>query len=82
MLIERLSINDPPDEPTILKLLEVYCITITRNLLGLLECRLMYYEAITTVTKYVCRIIVPTSLRHTISNMMHEKPVARHMGGY
>ena len=82
VLIERLSINDPTDEPTILKLLAVYCITITRKLLGLLECRLMYYEAITTVTKYVCRIIVPTSLRHTISYLMHEKPVARHMGGY
>ena len=68
MLIERLSIKSPLDERTILKL-PVACRTpITRGLLGLVEDRLVYYELIPTVTKHICRIIVPTSLRHTIFN--------------
>ena len=66
MLIERLSIKSPLDERTILKL-PVACRTpITRGLLGLVEDRLVYYELIPTVTKHICRIIVPTSLCPTI----------------
>ena len=66
MLIYRFSIKAPLDEPTILKLPATYRTAIDRNLLGLVKGGLMYYEPFTTITKHICRIIVPTSLRHTI----------------
>ena len=82
MLVERLSINAPLDDPTILKFSEAYRTTITRNLLGLLESSIVYYEPILTVTKHICRIIIPTSLRLTIFNLMHATPIFGHMGEY
>ena len=82
VLIDCLSINIPLDESTILKIPTVYHITIARNLLGLLEGTLMYYESIHTITEHICRIIVPSSLRHTIFNMMHATPISGHIGEY
>ena len=82
MLICRLSINALLDEPTILKLPVVYRTVIDRSLLGLLEGRLVYYELFPTVTKYIYRIIVSTSLRHTIFNLIHATPVAGYIGEY
>ena len=69
MFIDRLSINVPLHEPTILKLLLAYRSAIVRNLLGLLEGRLVYYEPIPIVTKHICRIIVPASFCHIIFNL-------------
>ena len=77
-----MSINAPLDEPTILILLAAYRTIISRNLLGLLEGRLVYYEPIPTVTKNNCRIIASASLRYTIFILMHAIPVARHMRKY
>ena len=51
MVIDFLSINDPLDEPTIINLPAAYCTAISRNLLGLLEGRLVYYEPIPAITK-------------------------------
>ena len=82
MLINRLSINTPQDKPTILKFPVNYRTTIDRNLLGLLEGRLVYYKSAPTVTKYISRIIVHTSLRHTTFNLIHATPVTRHMEEY
>ena len=82
MLLDCLSINALLDEPTILQLPTPYRSTITRKFLGLLEGRLLCYKPIPTVTKNMCRIIVPTSLRHTTFNLMHSTPVAGHMGEY
>ena len=42
----------------------------------------MYYELFPTVTKYIYRIIVSTSLRHTIFNLIHATPVAGYIGEY
>ena len=64
MSIDRLSINAPLDDPTIFNILVTYRTAITRNILGLLEGRLVYYEPIPTVTKYICPVIIPTFLRH------------------
>jgi len=80
VFIDRLSINVPLHEPTILKLLLAYRSAIVRNLLGLLEGRLVYYEPIPIVTKHICSIVDPTSLRHTIFNLMYAIPVAGYMG--
>ena len=66
MLIYRFSIKAPLDESTILKLPVTYRTAIDRNLLGLVKGGHMYYEPFTTITKHICRTIVPTSLRHTI----------------
>ena len=82
VLLDCLSINAPLDEPTILQLPTPYRSAITRKFLGLLEGRLLCYKPIPTVTKNMCRIIVPTSLRHTTFNLMHSTPVAGHMGEY
>ena len=76
------SINTSLDEPTIFKLSVAYRTVIVRNLLGILEGRFVYYEPIPTITNYICRIILPTSLRHTIFNLIHTPPVAGHMGEY
>ena len=83
MLIVRLSINAPLDEHAILKLFPAsYRTAIVRNLLGLLQGRLVYYEPIPSVTKNNSRIIVLTSLRHTIFNLIHAIPVAGHIDEY
>ena len=77
-----MSINTPLDEPSIIKLPAAYRTAIVRNLLGLLEGRLVYYEPLHIVTKHICGIFIPKSLRHIIFNLMHATPVARNMGGY
>ena len=61
MLIDHLSINSPLDQPTILQLPVAYRSAIARNLLGLLEGRLAYYDPVPTVSNHICRIVVPLS---------------------
>ena len=80
MLIDRFYVNAPLDKPTIIKLPAPYRTDIVRNPLGLLEGRLMYYELISTVTKHICRIVVPTSLCYTIFNLIHAIHISRKMG--
>ena len=82
MLIERLYINASLNEPTILKLLADHCTDIVRNFLWLLDGRVVYYEPVPTFTKDIFRIIVSTSLRDIIFNIMHATPVSGHMGEY
>ena len=82
VLIDRLSINSPLDEHTILKLLVPYRSTIARNLLALLEDRFVYYDAVPTATNHMYCIVLPFSLRRTIFTLMHATPVTRHMGEY
>jgi len=82
VLIDRVSINSPLDQPTILQLSAAYRSAIARNLLGLLEGRLVYYDPAPTVSNHICRIVVPLYLHRTIFTMMHATPVAGHMGEY
>ena len=82
MSLDRLSDSTPLDKPTILHLPAAYRTAIARNLLGLLEGRLVYYEPIVTFTNHICRIVVPTSLCPIIFNLVHATPVARRMGEY
>ena len=82
VLLERLSGNDPLDKPTLLHLPAAYRTAIARNLLEILEGSLVYYKPIATVTNYICRIVVPISLRRIIFDLMHATPVAGHMGEY
>ena len=82
VLIYRLSINASLDEPTILKLPVAYRTAIAHNLLGLFEGKLVYYKPIPTITKHVCRIIIPTLLRHTIFNLIYKTPITGYMGEY
>ena len=82
VLIDRLLASDPLDRQTILHLPSSYCTAIARNLLGLLEGRLVYYKPITTVTNNICRIVVPTFLRRLIFNLIYATPVAGRMGEY
>ena len=44
LLIDRLSINTPLDQSTIIKPPAVYRATIAHNQMGLLEGRFVYYE--------------------------------------
>ena len=81
VFLDRLSISSPLDKPIILHLAAPYRTTISRNLSGLLEGQIVYYESITTVTNHICYIFVPTSLRHIILKLMYATPVAGHMGG-
>ena len=71
MLLDRHSISAPLDKPTILHLPVPYRTSFIRNLLVILEGRLIYYESIATITNHICRIVVPTSLRRIIFNLMH-----------
>ena len=82
MLIDRVFVNTPLDEPTILKFPVAYRTAINRNLLELLESKCVYYELIPTITAHICRVTIPTSLRHTNFDLMHTTPVAGYMGGY
>ena len=82
MSIDRLSIYAPLDEPTILELPTSYRTAIDRNLLGLLKGRLIYYESIPTITKHICRIIVPTSLCYVIFSLIHTTHFSGHMREY
>ena len=82
VLIDRLSINSPLDQPTVLQLPAAYRSVITRNLLGLLEGRLVYYYPIPTVSNHIFRMVVLLSLCRTIFTLRHATPVAGHMGEY
>ena len=80
VLIGRLYVDPPLDDPTILNFPAAYRTDIARKISGLLEGRFLYYEPIPTVTKYICRIVIPTSLYHTIFNLMHATHIAGSMG--
>ena len=82
MLLDRLSISTPLDKPTILHLPEAYGTAIARNLLGIIEGSLVYYENIDTITNHICRIVVPIPLHRIIFNLMHTTPIAGYMGEY
>ena len=80
VLSDRLSINSPLHKPTILQFPATYRSTITRDLIGLLEGRLVYYDPETTVTNHMYRIVAPFSLRRTIFTLIHATPVAGYIG--
>ena len=82
VLIDRLSIRTPLDKPTILHLQAVYRTAIARNLLGILEGRLVYCAKVATVTNHICRIVVSISLRRVIFNLMHATPISGNMREY
>ena len=82
LLIDHLSVNAPFGQKTIVNLPAAYRTAIARNQIVFLGGRLVYYEAISVAIKYICRIIVPSSLRHKFFNLMHTTPVAGHMGEY
>ena len=77
VLVDRLSINTPLDEPTITQLLVTYCTVIVRNLIRLLKGYLVYYELIPVATKNICSYHCPLSLRRLIFNLIHAISVAR-----
>ena len=82
VLIDRLSINSPLDELTILQLPAAYRSAISRNLLGLLEGRLVFYNPVSTFTNHICRIAVLFSLRRTIFILVYAISIAGHIGEY
>ena len=82
VLIDRLSINFPLDQHTILQFPAVCRSAIVRNLLWLLEGRLVYYNPVPTVSNHICRIVVPLSLLGTIFTLMHAKPIAGYIGDF
>ena len=82
VFLDRLSISSPLDKPTILHLPAAYRTAIARNLLGILEGRLVYYEQVATVTNHICCIVVPISPRHIIFNLIHATPIVGHAGEY
>ena len=81
MVIDRLSNNSLLDKQTILQLPVAYRTTIARNLLGLLEGRLICYEPTPTVTNHICCITVPIFLRRKIFTLRCATPLTGHMGG-
>lgn len=81
-IIDHLSISSPLDQMTILRIRTGYRTTIARNRVGFLGGRLVYYDHISFANKYICRIALSSSLRHTIFNLMNATPVTGHMGEY
>ena len=63
LLMNYLSITTPLDQSTIRTLPAVYRTAITRNQIGLLSGRLVYYEHIFFAYKHICRIVVRLSPR-------------------
>ena len=82
LFLDHLSINAPLDQSTIRTLPAAYCTVIARNQIRILSDRLVYYEHISIAHKYICRIVVPLSLRRKKVIPMHASPVAGHMGEY
>ena len=82
MLLDRLSVSSPLDKPTIFHLPAPYRTAIARNLLGFIEGRLVYYEPIVNITNHIYRIVVPTSFRRIVFNLMHDTPVVGYMEEY
>ena len=82
VLMDRLSISTPLNEKIILKLPTTYCTTIFRDLLESLEGRLVYYEPLFIITRHICRIFFPTSLRHITFNPTNVTHIARYMRKY
>ena len=76
------TLNNPLDQSTIPNLSVAYRTALSRNQLGLLEGRLVYYEKLSFANKNICRIVVPLSLSRKIFNIMHGTPVADHMREY
>ena len=72
-------LNAPLDQAIILKLWTRYHTAITRNQIWFLGGRLVYYEHISFANKYICRIVVPSSLRHKIFSPIHAIAVSGHM---
>ena len=79
VLLDRLSVSAPLDTLTSFHLPTAYRTVIARNLLGIIEDMLVYYEPIATVTNHICRIVVPISLRRIIFDPMYATIVAGHM---
>ena len=80
--IDHFTLNAPLDQSTILNFPEVYRTARSRNQLGLLEGRLVYYEQLSFAIKHISRIVVPLLLRHKIFNRMYATPIAGHMCDY
>ena len=80
MFINNFSVHILLDQATILTLPVAYRTALSRNQLGLLEGRLVYYEHISLANKHICRIVIYFSLHHKIFNLMNATPVAGHMG--
>ena len=55
---------------------------IAQNLLCIINGRLVYLELITVSSNYLCRIVIPLSLRRVIFDVLHASPATNHMGEY
>ena len=78
--LDHLSINAPLDQSNIRKLPAVYRTAIAWNQIGLLSGRLVNYAQISFANKHICRIVIPLSFRHKVSNLIHASPVAGNIG--
>ena len=67
LFIDYFTINAPLDQSTILNLLEAYRTALSRNQLGHLEGRLVYYEQLYFANKHIYRTVVPLSPRHKMT---------------
>ena len=76
-LVDHLPVHTKLNDSINLKFQVAYHTTITRNLLGLHEGRLVYYEVISTSTKHICLIFVPLLL-----TIIYTTLVICHMGEY
>ena len=82
MLINRLTINVPMDEPILIHVLASYRTTFDRCFLGLLVGPLVCYESIITNDKHSCRVVVPKLFRRIIFTLIHTSLIAEHIGDY
>ena len=77
--IDCVYISASMNELAIFNLLVAYPTVISRNLLELLEYRLVHYESIHTVAVHISRIIIPQPLRRIIFTLIHTSPSFGHM---
>ena len=61
------------------KLTVTYRKTIARNLIYIINDRLVYLELVTVSINHICSIIFPLSLRHFIFTTMYPSPATGHI---
>ena len=80
--MKYLSHNAPLNKLIIAKLVVTYRKAIVKNLLCILNGRLIYIEPVTIFINHICHIIIPLSLRRVDFNLIHASPITGHMGKY
>ena len=82
IIMKHLLYHQPFEKGTLSSLLSQFRSTLANNNLGIVEGRLVFYEAVRTTTNKTCHIADPVSLRRTIFSLLHTSPTPVVWGMY